>query len=51
MWSNLEITDEQDLYNKALAALATSQYRLGAWKRSSLGNGNYGNLSMYEVCK
>ena len=51
MWSNLEIADEQDFYNKANAALATSQYRLGAWKVTYLGNGNYGNTSMYEVCK
>ncbi|NOV26601.1 hypothetical protein E5S69_24125 [Cupriavidus necator] len=51
MWSNAEISDEQDFSNKAMAALATSQYRLGAWKLSTIGNGNYGNSSMYEVCK
>lgn len=50
-WSNWEITDQMDLYDKALAALATSQYRLGAWKTSIIGNGNYGDTSFHEVCK
>lgn len=51
IWSNSEITDQQDFFNKAMAALATTQYRLGAAKRSELGNGNYGNSTIYEVCK
>ncbi|SPK77428.1 conserved exported protein of unknown function (plasmid) [Cupriavidus taiwanensis] len=51
MWSNWEISDEQDFHNKAMAALSTTQYRLGAWKRTELGNGNYGNTSAYELCK
>nr|WP_238987343.1 hypothetical protein [Cupriavidus taiwanensis] len=50
IWSHWEIADQQDLYNKAMAALAATQYRLGAWKRSELGNGNYGDTAFYEVC-